>query len=168
MTMAGRDVEYDRFDWTFLDQSAARIAEPGDRASRPAGETEPDPLSRVDPLPPAELLAAARRFAEARRVRDELFGAGEFLNPGWNILLELFIAGEEGRNVTIKSACVAAYVPQSTALRHIAYLIDLRLARRAQHPSDARSAYLKLTDSGRAKMVAFLSLSAGRRDAPGA
>jgi hypothetical protein len=150
--------------WDLLEQTGAALADPGDFLSR-AREDNADALARVEPLPPAELLAQARRFATARRVRDEVFGLGEFLNPGWNILLELFIAAEEGRNVTIKSACVAACVPQSTALRHIAHLIDVRLATRAQHPSDARSAYLKLTEPGRTKMVAFLSLSAGDRDA---
>ena len=157
----------DPFVWDDLLVSAAALSDPGDGRAR-AQEGDADALARIEPLPPAELLAQARRFSLARRVRDEVFGNCEFLNPGWNILLELFIAGEEGRNVTIKSACVAACVPQSTALRHIAHLIDIRLATRAQHPSDARSAYLKLTEPGRTKMVAFLTLSAGDRDAPGA
>lgn len=147
-------------DWTGLLGSAASLADPGERAMRGAEE---DVLVDFEPLPPSRLLAAARNYARARIVRDEVFGHGQFLDPSWNVLIELFIAGEEGRNVTIKSACVAACVPQSTALRHIAHLIDIRLATRAQHPSDARSAYLKLTDRGRAKMVAFLSLSAADR-----
>jgi hypothetical protein len=157
----------DPFGWDALGESGAGLSEPGDPRPR-ALEDMADVLARVEPLSAAELLAVARRFLLARQVRDEVFGNGEFLNPGWNILLELFIAGEEGRNVTIKSACVAACVPQSTALRHIAHLIDVQLAARAQHPSDARSAYLKLTEPGRMKMVAFLSLSAAGRDAPGA
>lgn len=153
---------------------APRLADPSDWYSlwkkggaRSAGDVA-DAMARVAPLPPAELLTAARRFAMARQVRDDMFGLGMFLNPGWNIMLELFIAGEEGRNVTIKSACVAACVPQSTALRHIAHLIDVRLAVRAQHPSDARSAYLKLSERGRTKIVAFLTLSARDPAGPGA
>ena len=127
-----------------------------------------DAAVAVRPLTPAQLLAEALRLSAERRVRDRVFGRDLFPNPAWNILLELFVAAEEGRNVTIKSACVAAAVPQSTALRHIAHLIDVRLAARAQHPSDARSAYLKLTDRGRAKMVAFISLSAARPPEPDA
>jgi len=149
------------FDWMGFLGSAAPLADPGERAMR--GAEEEDAFTNFEALPPSRLLAAARNYARARIVRDEVFGQGQFLDPSWNVLIELFIAGEEGRNVTIKSACVAACVPQSTALRHIAHLIDIRLATRAQHPSDARSAYLKLTDRGRAKMVAFLSLSAGDR-----
>jgi DNA-binding MarR family transcriptional regulator len=157
----------DAFEWSGVQASGASPGDGGGRLARTRDE-ESDALARIDPLPAAELLAAARRMAKARRFRDEVFGNGQFLNPGWNILLELFIAGEEGRNVTIKSACVAACVPQSTALRHIAHLIDVRLATRAQHPSDARSAYLKLTDRGRTRMVAFLTLSEGGRGGSGA
>lgn len=158
----------DPFDWYRLwKNGGATLSDPGRGAARSAKDVS-EAMARVAPLPPAELLAAARRFAVARQVRDDMFGLGMFLNPGWNILLELFIAGEEGRNVTIKSACVAACVPQSTALRHIAHLNDVRLAVRAQHPSDARSAYLKLSEQGRTKMVAFLTLSARDPAAPGA
>jgi hypothetical protein len=153
----------DTFDWTTAMGTSAPLAAPSDRPEEDGGAA-----AGVEPLPSADLLDAARRMAMARQVRDEIFGNGQFLNPAWNILLDLFIAGEEGRNVTIKSACVAACVPQSTALRHIAHLIDIRLALRAQHPSDARSAYLKLTDRGRTRMVAFLSLSeSGRRSEGG-
>jgi DNA-binding MarR family transcriptional regulator len=159
-------------DWTdgwlgMAGETGALLADPGDRTGSPQNE-DADGLGRIEPLPAADLLTAARRMAAARRVRDEVFGQGQFLNPGWNILLELFVAGEEGRNVTIKSACVAACVPQSTALRHIAHLIDIRLAIRTQHPSDARSAYLKLSDRGRTRMVAFLTLSEGTRGDSGA
>jgi len=150
--------------WDGLESGGETIADPGE-PFRSARKTDPED---VDPLPPAELLGEARRHAAARRVRDALFGRDLFPNPGWNILLELFIAAEEGRNVTIKSACVAAGVPQSTALRHIAHLIDVRLAGRAQHPSDARSAYLKLTERGRARMVSFITLSARSQDVPDA
>jgi len=154
-----RDTLPDGFDWDHLRSSSEAIADTGEHLRRTLREA-PDPLASIEPLPPAALLGEARRVAAARRIRDRIFGRDLFPNPAWNILLELFIAGEEGRNVTIKSACVAAGVPQSTALRHIAHLIEVRLATRAQHPSDARSAYLKLTDRGRARMVAVISLSA--------
>ena len=153
----------DGVDDSFKGTGTAGTGGPGGEPSR-TSEDDADAAARVEPLPAADLLCAALRMAAARGIREDLFGNGLFLNPGWNMLLELFIAGEEGRNVTIKSACVAACVPQSTALRHIAHLIDVRLALRAQHPSDARSAYLKLTDRGRSRMVAFLTRSERVRD----
>jgi hypothetical protein len=161
------ETRYGGSEWDRLCGMSDTLADPGPDLARSLRDSD-EAFGQVEPLPPPQLLAAARRWAAARRVRDEVFGRNMFLNPGWNILLELFIAAEEGRNVTIKSACVAAGVPQSTALRHIAHLIDVRLAIRAQHPSDARSAYLKLSDGGRARMVTFISLSAEDPDAPGA
>jgi len=159
MDGASRDALPDGFDWDHLRSTSEAISDPGDHLRRTLSGPGEEPAP-VEPLPPAALLAEARRLSAARRVRDRIFGRELFPNPAWNILLELLIAAEEGRNVTIKSACVAAGVPQSTALRHIAHLIEVRLTARAQHPSDARSAYLKLTERGRAKMVSFISLSA--------
>lgn len=167
MDGASRDSLPDRFDWDDLRSATDAAADPAGHARRAMAEPVPG-TGAVHPLPPAGLLAEARRLSAGRKARDRVFGRDLFPNPAWNILIELFIAAEEGRNVTIKSACVAAGVPQSTALRHIAHLIEVRLAARAQHPSDARSAYLKLTDGGRAKMVAYISLSAAHPDGPDA
>ena len=118
-------------------------------------------------LVPANLVALARRVSRTRQVRDQVFGATLCSNPPWNILLELFVSAEEGRNVTIKSACVAAGVPQSTALRHIAHLIEIGLCVRTQHPSDARSAHLKLTRLGHGRMIDFLRQLADPADPHG-
>ena len=165
MDGASRDSLPDGFDWDHLRSSGDALADTGRELRRSLRESD-DRISKIVPLPPAELLAEARRLSAARIIRDRLYGRDLIPNPAWNILLELFVAAEEGRNVTIKGACVAANVPQSTALRHIAHLIEVRLATRAQHPSDARSAYLKLTDRGRAKMVGFISLSAAHPAGP--
>jgi hypothetical protein len=140
---------------------------PDDGFRMPAGEGWAETGASPGPLAAPRLLALARRTAEARRARDRVFGSGLCANPPWNILIDLFIAGEEGSNITIKSACVAAGVPQSTALRHIAHLIDIGLAVRSQHPSDARSAYLRLSERGRAKMIDYLGQAAAHFDAPG-
>ncbi|HEX9933248.1 MAG TPA: hypothetical protein VGB08_10440 [Allosphingosinicella sp.] len=165
MDGAARDSLPDGFDWDQLRSAGEPVADPRQQLRRSLSAPVDD-IPAVDPLPPGMLLAEAKRLAAARRVRDRIFGRELFPNPGWNILVELFIAAEEGRNVTIKSACVAAGVPQSTALRHIAHLNEVRLTARAQHPSDARSAYLKLTDRGRAKMVSYITLSAAAPAGP--
>ncbi|HEX8528064.1 hypothetical protein [Allosphingosinicella sp.] len=152
--------------WDRLRTSEA-LAEPGEQLYQAmAGRRGALPVA--PPLSTARLLATARRLWACRQIRDRVFGRELFPNPAWNILLDLFIAGEDGRNVTIKSACSAACVPQSTALRHIAHLIEVRLAIRHQHPSDARSAYLKLSERGRARMVEYLSLAAAGQDGPDA
>ena len=154
-----RDNLSDDLAWDRLRSTSEALADPSEHLYRALGPAAAESISE-NLRPSAELLALARRLGSIRRTRDSVFGRELCPNPLWNILLDLFIAGEEGRNVTIKSACVAAGVPQSTALRHIAHLIEVRLAARNQHPSDARSAYLKLTERGRARMAEFLSRSA--------
>ena len=153
--------------WDHLSSTSAVLAETSEQLYR-AINVGRSALPVAPRLTSAEMLSAARRLWVARRVRDRIFGPDMFPDPAWNILLDLFIAGEEGRNVTIKSACVAGGVPQSTALRYIAHLIETRYAVRTQHPSDARSAYLKLTDRGRGRMAEYLSLTATCPDELGA
>lgn len=162
-----RDHLPDEFGWDRLRSTSEALADPGEHLFRTLSGTA-ERCATVASLPPGDLLAAARRLWSTSRIRDRVFGRDLCPNPAWNILLDLFIAGEEGRNVTIKSACSAAGVPQSTALRHIAHLIEVRLARRNQHPSDARSAYLLLTDRGRARLVEFITLSAPNPAEPAA
>lgn len=133
----------------------------------PLGAPELEDESAPTALVPAHLVALARRVSRTRRIRDRVFGPNLCVNPPWNILLELFVSAEEGRNITIKSACVAAGVPQSTALRHIAHLIEIGLCVRTQHPNDARSAHLKLTRAAHRQMIDFLRQLADSADLHG-
>lgn len=165
MDGAAREPQPDGLDWNHLGGASGAMPGP-EELRRSRGQASGEELPPVDPLPPGRLLAEARRLAAVHEARDRIFGRAMFPNPAWNILIDLYIGAEEGRNVTIKSACVAARVPQSTALRHIAHLVDVQLIARAQHPSDARSAYLTLTDGGRAKMRSFITLSAAAPGAP--
>jgi hypothetical protein len=153
--------------WERLSSTSQLLADTNEEFFQTMNDANPGP-AEVATLTASQLLAAAHGLWSARGVRDRIFGRDLFPNPAWNILLDLFIAGEEGRSVTIKSACAAAGVPQSTALRYIAHLIEVRLAARQQHPSDARSAHLRLSERGRRQMVTYLSLTAASRDRTGA
>lgn len=157
----------DELGWDLLSRSSEPLAAagnyPGEVLALGASTLPIQP-----PLPAAELLAVARRLWLAALIRQRLFGRELFPDPAWNILLELFVAGEQGRDVTIKCACAAAGVPQSTALRHIAHLTEIRLITRHQNLSDARSAYLELTERARTRMVEFLTLTASCPDGLGA
>jgi hypothetical protein len=108
----------------------------------------------------AEMLAQARRIYRERRERDTIFGARLFADPVWDLLLDLFIAEEEGRQVSVSSACLAAAVPNTTALRYIQHMAATGLLVRRAHPADRRSTYLLLTASTRAKMIDFFTRTA--------
>ena len=80
------------------------------------------------PVPSAEIGAFARQLFDERRVRDELLSdSGLFGEPAWDIMLDLFAAGEEKRLTTVGMACAAAAAPPGTALRYLDTMIRLGL-----------------------------------------
>jgi hypothetical protein len=107
--------------------------------------------------PQSSVLAAAAEACSARRRLYALFGRRLFCDPSWDILLELFVSTLEGRKVTVSTACMAACAPTTTALRHIAYLVQEGLVVRRPHPADARSTYLELTGPAVAKLTQYFS-----------
>jgi len=111
------------------------------------------------PVAQSSVLAAAAEACAARRRLYALFGRRLFSDPSWDILLELFVSTLEGRQVTVSTACMAACAPTTTALRHIAYLVQEGLVVRRPHPADARSTYLELTDQAVSRLTQYFSES---------
>ncbi|MEA3053340.1 MAG: hypothetical protein QOG72_2243 [Sphingomonadales bacterium] len=107
----------------------------------------------------SSVLAAAAEACAARRRLYALFGRRLFSDPSWDILLELFVSTLEGRQVTVSTACMAACAPTTTALRHIAYLVQEGLVVRRPHPADARSTYLELTEQAITRLTQYFSES---------
>lgn len=117
-------------------------------------------------MPPSVAITAAERVRQlewaraqlhVRRTREAVFGKGLFSEPAWDMLLELFVARIEGRRVTVKSACVASGVPQTTALRHLALLVSRGLIERRRHPADSRSTHVALTEEGFGTMIDYVT-----------
>lgn len=102
----------------------------------------------------------AVRLYKERRARDaHLPSAKDFLNePVWDMLLDLFIAGEEGRLVSVSSASIGACTPSTTGLRRIAQLIAKGLVCRTSDPFDGRRGMLGLTEDARAAMRGYLDV----------
>ncbi|MBV8687925.1 MAG: hypothetical protein JOZ90_17075 [Alphaproteobacteria bacterium] len=92
------------------------------------------------------ILRLAREAYQARRKRDKIFGPRLFAEPSWDILLDLFIARLEGREVSVSSACMATPAPATTALRHISHLVQLGFLTRRPSATDARVSYLELSE----------------------
>lgn len=103
-----------------------------------------------------------RRAIRARRMRDDAFGAsGLFEDPAWDMLLDLFAAELERRQVSVSSLCIAAAVAPTTALRWIGKLIDARLLERRPDDLDRRRAFISL--SAKASMAMRHYVAAVRR-----
>ncbi len=97
-------------------------------------------------------LYGIRRKRDAVADRKGLFG-----EPGWDILLDLFIAEQRRSELQVSSVCLDASVPSTTILRWIARLERDGLIYRVADNSDARRRYVKLTDGGRALMYSVIN-----------
>lgn len=102
--------------------------------------------------------ALAMLLYKERRDRDLELPEGHDLwgEPAWDMLLDLFIATEDGRVVNVTSACIGACVPSTTGLRWIGQLSKARLIWRGVDPFDARKGTLGLTKKAVASMRRYL------------
>ncbi|MCH7628884.1 MULTISPECIES: winged helix DNA-binding protein [Novosphingobium] len=105
----------------------------------------------------AEPYRVARALYDLRRRRDAANGVkGLFGEPGWDILLDLYIARHRGTELQVSSVCIEAGVPSTTILRWIARLERDGLVYRANDRGDARRRYVRLTPEGHALMERVL------------
>lgn len=114
------------------------------------------------PSPPAAsgtiefgALDAARRAWREEREREQLFGLTTLANPAWDILLDLFIGREEGREVTVGAFASRIKAPEFALVRCIANLIEAGLVIREDRPQS--SAVLVLADEGLRLMCEFFT-----------
>lgn len=102
-------------------------------------------------------LGLARRLYRDRRRRAEVFNADLFSEPAWDMLLDLYIAGAEDRQVSTTSACIGANVPVATGLRWIQLLENEGLITRKADPRDARRTWISLTANARRSMRRYFA-----------
>ncbi len=149
-----------------LNEEVARIADVLARLTR-GEETERSGGGVRDPGSPyhgpADESAAAdtnaqeiRAVIRSRRLRAQFFVTDLFADPAWDMLLDLFAARLERRQVSVSSLCIAAAVPPTTALRWISTLHDAGLFERQADPSDRRRAYIGLSPKGLESMRAYV------------
>lgn len=139
-----------------LSEEVARIADTLARLTR-GDDAEPRPGVRdrgvgyrgPDAGPAVEIAATeVRSVIRARRLRAQFFADELFADPAWDMLLDLFAAELERRQVSVSSLCIAAAVPPTTALRWIGTLHEAGLFERQADPSDRRRAYIGLSAKG--------------------
>lgn len=108
-------------------------------------------MERIQPI--LNFGAIADQIYKARRKRDQLFGiSGLFSDPAWDILLDLLRSESQLNRVSVSSACIAACVPATTALRWLTTLEEYGLIERHQDPADARRTFVSLTRQGRKRI----------------
>ncbi|RXZ64669.1 MarR family winged helix-turn-helix transcriptional regulator [Pelagerythrobacter rhizovicinus] len=103
-----------------------------------------------------ELVECARRLISLRKEVDKHIPPGLVKDFAWDILLELFINGEEGGIVYVKQLMLASGATPTSAMRLIDRLEDEELIERAPDPLDHRRVIVGLSERGRNAMIALL------------
>lgn len=98
-----------------------------------------------------------KRLIRLRRAREAAFGDDLFADPAWDMMLDLCLAAERGRRVSVSSLCIAASVPPTTALRWIKAMEDRNLVSREADPKDGRRMFVSLAPTVQEKLKELLS-----------
>lgn len=104
----------------------------------------------------ATLGALAAVAYEARRARARYLPVALFSEPAWDMLLELYAADFENREVPTTSLCIASTAPSTTALRYIEVLERCGMIERRLSPRDNRVTLIRLTSAGRDGMRSYM------------
>jgi hypothetical protein len=102
-------------------------------------------------------LAYARAMVALRK-RRSLFHPDHFFGePCWDMLLDLFIARNEDKPVTVTQICGASRIPYGTALRYLAKLEADGDAVRVADDRDQRRVSLRISDAAFERMADCLA-----------
>lgn len=120
-----------------------------------------------DPAPPSTLQQQMQNAADKAdppidlllslmKLKRKFFPEPLFGDPCWDMLVDLGMSHMEERSISVSSLCIAAGIPQTTALRRIADLENIGLVIRAKDPDDGRRIYVALTELGLKRFFGFL------------
>lgn len=96
---------------------------------------------------PKLIASAAAELFKMRRARNREIPADLVGEPGWDMLLALYIEAPAG--LPLSSICHAAETPGTTGLRWIGALAECGFVNREPHYRDRRVTLVSLSDSGR-------------------
>ena len=102
------------------------------------------------------LATVAHRIYQARRRRARFLPAGVLGEPGWDILLDHFVATVRCKRVRTTSASLASRASGTTGLRWLAVLETHGLIERCAEFGDRRVRLVRLTQRGYRSMRAYL------------
>ena len=98
----------------------------------------------------------ARQLQHMRAKAAKLFPRDVFRDSAWDMVLELFIAGQENRVLCVKELIFVSGETSTSALRRIDRLEAAGLLSRAHDPDDHRRMAVTLTSKGDEAMRAML------------
>lgn len=106
----------------------------------------------------AMAIRRAERTMEFRRYRNSRFAdlAPLLAEPAWDMVMHLFLANMEGRELSVTELESLCGIPHSTAFRLKRMLIDAGWIEQRPAKRDARKEMLSLTRRRMSEMVDFL------------
>lgn len=116
-------------------------------------------IEAIDPpnqAPERPLIDIAHSLVRRRRIRPAFFADRLFNEAAVDVLLDLYISEHASGLVRTYRACMASWLPPTTALRQLDQLESRGLIARERNPNDKRSTLVALTDLGRATICDFL------------
>src|SRR3546814_19828602 len=96
----------------------------------------------------AGLLDQLSLSIQIRRIRRSHFGTAEISGPVWDMMLDLMLAGANGRVLSASDLATGAGVPLSSGLRMIASLEQRGLVHRSIDERDRLRTTARLSDGG--------------------
>lgn len=109
-------------------------------------------MARAQTGPAGEPAELAYRLRDMRDARDGVFGR-LFSDPGWDLLISLFIAGFEGRTLGQQALIRTARLTPAVGMRWLAKLEEEGLVGAVASPAIRRGRAAVLTERGRAMVV---------------
>lgn len=151
-----------------------RTARKGERDRPARGKRQPDSADiPVQPLVVQPLRVAGpacqsatpdpdvvRQLIRQRAKCRQMFGNDLVANPVWDMLLDLLAAYCEGRQISVTSLCIAAAVPQTTALSWINRMLAAGMIVRTEDQIDRRRVFIRLNRATLDHLIKFLDLPA--------
>jgi UDP-N-acetylmuramoyl-tripeptide--D-alanyl-D-alanine ligase len=104
----------------------------------------------------SELLEGARQLLQARLKMARLVPKGLLRDSAWDMMLELYISGEEGGISYVKQLILTSGESPAAAMRRIDRLEEAGFIERFIDPLDRRRVIVRLTGRGHAAMFAML------------
>lgn len=105
-----------------------------------------------------DLNTALARTVHGTRLKGNMLMGGRVMcDPKFEMLLDLFIADHEARQVSVGDLCLSADAPQTTGLRHIEKLEHEGFLRRRPDDRDGRRCWVEPTSRAIDGVTAYMN-----------
>lgn len=103
------------------------------------------------------LTSRAQRLLTSRRIRKRYFQSEIFGEPAWEILLALYVTEETGARLTMTKLAEGIEAPLTTVVRWVKALEEQSLVKRVEHPTDRRTIFIRLLETGQKALDEYLA-----------